>query len=159
MHVTFFFLLFFPRYSIRSIDRHFQKFLSQNSIPSTSFLPTIFDENEYLLLRRQVLAISTASEHARTNRIASQMDYSQINTTIDLLVKAKLLRRRQKEKSTILHYKSNIHKLWNVSFPIVKCIDSKLIVGTRNNSNLIKELVRRRPLKRKRQAGGERPRQ
>ena len=123
MHVTFFFLPFFPRYPIRYMNRHFQKYLSQNSIPSTSILPTISDEIVYLLLRRQVLAISTASEHAPANRIASQIDYNQVNTAIDSLVKAKLPRRRQREQSIILHYthercfahyKSNIHKLWNV---------------------------------------------
>ena len=124
-------------------------------------MPTISDENVYLSSRRQVLAISTASEHARANRIASQMDYNEVKTTTDPLVKAKLLRRRQKERSIILHYtherrfahyKSNIHKLWNESFPLATCIDSKLIVGSRNNSNLTKELVRRSPLQRKRQA-------
>jgi hypothetical protein len=80
----------------------------------------IHDENEYLFLRRQILAISTTNEHARANRIASQMDYNQINSTIDPIVKVKLLNRQQKYKSIIVHYtyerrfdhyKSQIHHI------------------------------------------------
>ncbi len=114
----------------------------------------IHDESEYHFLRCQILAISTKSEHARANRIASQMDYNQIPSTIDSLVKAKLLKRQQKEKSIIVHYtyerrfahyKSKIHQIWNESFPSTSVTETKLIVGTRNNSNLTKELVRRSP--------------
>jgi hypothetical protein len=43
------------------------------------------------------------------------------------------------------HYKSKIHHIWNASFHPETVIDTKLIVGTRNNSNLTKELVRRSP--------------
>jgi hypothetical protein len=114
----------------------------------------IHDENEYHFLRRQILSISTTSEHARANRIASQMDYNQIPSTIDPLVKAKLLHRQQKEKSIIVHYtyerrfahyKSKIHHIWNESFHSTSVTETKLIVGTRNNPNLTKELVRRSP--------------
>jgi hypothetical protein len=82
------------------------------------------------------------------------MDYNQIPSTIDPLVKAKLLKKKQKEKSIIVHYtyerrfayyKSKIHHIWNASFQPETVIDTKLIVGTRNNSNLTKELVRRSP--------------
>jgi hypothetical protein len=120
----------------------------------------IHDENEYHYLRRQILAISTKSEHARANRIASQMDYNQIPSTIDPLVKAKLLKRKQKEKSNIIHYtyerrfahyKSKIHQIWNESFPSTFVTETKLIVGTRNNPNLTKELVRRSPQVQKRE--------
>jgi hypothetical protein len=114
----------------------------------------IHDEKEYNFLRHQILAISTKSEHARANRIASQMDYNQIPSTIDHLVKAKLLKRQQKEKSIIVHctyerrfahYKSKIHQIWNTSFHSTSVTETKLIVGTRNNPNLTKELVRRSP--------------
>ncbi len=64
----------------------------------------IHDENEYHFLHRQIFAISTKSEHARANRIVSQMDYSQINSTTDPLAKAKLLKRQQKDNSIIVHY-------------------------------------------------------
>jgi hypothetical protein len=82
------------------------------------------------------------------------MDSSQIHSTTDPLVKAKLLKREQKKKSIIVHYtyekrfahyKSKIHQIWNASFPPSTGIDRKLIIGTRNQANLTKELVRRSP--------------
>jgi hypothetical protein len=117
-------------------------------------LKSIRDKNEYLLLRRQILAICTKAEHARANRIASQMDPSQINLTVDPLIKAKLLKRQQKDRSIFVHYKNerrfthyktSIHRLWEASFPASTGIDKKLIVGTCNNPNLTNELVRRSP--------------
>ena len=121
---------------------------------STSIIPMIHDENEYLLLRRQILATSTTNEHARANRIASQMDYNNISPSVDPLVKAKLLKRQRKAKSLIMHYnyerrfahyKSKIHHKWNEVFHSKSAIDTKLIVGTRNKPSLTKELVRRSP--------------
>jgi hypothetical protein len=82
------------------------------------------------------------------------MDYTQIPSTIDILVKAKLLKRQEKEKSIIVHYtyerrfasyKSKIHQIWNQSFHSTSAIETKLIIGTRNNRNLTEELVRRSP--------------
>jgi hypothetical protein len=117
-------------------------------------MATVRDENQYYTLRRKILAILTKSEHARAARIASQMDYNQISSTIDPLVKAKLLERTQKRNSIIIHctyekryayYKSKIHQLWNAFFNHTKGIDTKIIVGTCNNPNLTNELVRRSP--------------
>ena len=119
-----------------------------------SILATIQDENDYYLLRRRIITMHTQSEHARANLIASQMDSSQINSTTDPLVKAKLLKRQQQNKSIIVHYtyekrfthyKSKIHHLWNASFSPSTGINTSLIVGTRNNPNMTKELVRRSP--------------
>ena len=114
-------------------------------------MSTIHNEVEYSLLRRPILPLTTRSEHARVNRIASQLDPTQIDSTTDPLIKAKLLRRQQKHKSIIVHYnyerrfdyyKSKIHHTWNATFPITTSIDTRLIVDTRNNANLTKELVR-----------------
>ena len=136
------------------MNRHIRQFFIENSITPTSILATIQDENDYYSLRRRIISMYTQSEHARANRIASQMDSSQINSTTDPLVKAKLLKRQQKDKSIILHYtyeqrftryKSKIHHLWNASFPASTGINTRLIVGTRNNPNMTKELVRRSP--------------
>jgi hypothetical protein len=85
---------------------------------------------------------------------------------MDPLVKTKLIKRQQKAKSIIMHYtyercfahyKSNIHKIWNASFPAATGIDSKLIVGTRNNPNSTKELVRRSPPQAERQTKKQHP--
>jgi hypothetical protein len=86
------------------------------------------------------------------------MDSSQIHSTTDPLVKAKLLKREQKHKSIIVHYtyekrfahyKSKIHQIWNPSFPPSTGINTKLIVGTCNQANLTQELVRRSPTEEK----------
>ena len=123
-------------------------------------MSTIYNELEYSLLRRQILPLTTRSEHTRANRIASQLDPTQIDSTTDPLIKAKLLRRQQKHKSIIVHYhyerrftyyKSKIHHMWNAIFPITTSIDTRLIVGTRNNLNLTNELVRRSSPSAKRQ--------
>ena len=117
----------------------------------------IHDENEYILLRRQLLTQPTTSEHARASRIASQMDYKNPKQSSDALVNTKLLKRKQRADSLypiIVHYtyegrfttyKSTIHKIWTESFQRRPIITTKLIVGTRNNPNLTKELVRRSP--------------
>ena len=150
------FLLFtyFRRYPIRYINRHFRKFLAGFSITVPAIASNIYDENAYVTLRRRILTIHTKSEHARANRIASQMDPSQINSTADPLIKAKLSKRQEREQSIIVHYtyerrfahyKSKIHQIWNTSFPKATGIDNKLIVGTRNHLNLTRELVRRSP--------------
>jgi hypothetical protein len=90
------------------------------------------------------------------------MDYKQIPSTIDPLVRTKLLKRKQKVKSIIVHYtyerrfahyKSKIYQIWNESFNSKSAMETKLIVETRNNPNLTKELVRRssRPQKHEKQ--------
>ncbi len=44
-------------------------------------MSAIPDEYHYFTLRRQILTISTKSEYARANRIASQMDPTHEGTT------------------------------------------------------------------------------
>ena len=144
----------FARYPIRYVNQHIQKMFLENSIRPASILSPILDEDEYLLCRRRLLATTTKSEHARASRIASQMDPTQIGLTNDPLVKMKLMKKKEKRNSIILHhnyerrfahYKSEMHRIWNATFPIASGIDTKLIVGTRNNPNLTQELVRRSP--------------
>ncbi|CAF3419943.1 unnamed protein product [Rotaria sp. Silwood2] len=155
-------MLIYNGYPIRYIYRHFNKFFNIYNITSTSILPMIHDKNEYLLLRHQLLALPTPSEHARASRIASQMDYNNPPSTSDPLVQSKLLK-WQKESSSlkqiIIHYtyeqrlayyKSKIHQKWNDLFQETSVMETKLIVGTRNNPNLTKELVRRSPYLQKR---------
>ncbi len=71
------------------------------------------------------------------------------------------MKRQQKEKSIIVHniheqrfahYKSKIHQIWNRSFHSTSAMETKLIVETRNNLNLTKELVRRSPRPQKHEA-------
>jgi hypothetical protein len=64
----------------------------------------IHDENEFLLLRRQLMKQTTVHEHRRAARIARMMDYDDPPTNVHPLVKAKLLKRRERAQSIILHY-------------------------------------------------------
>ena len=74
------------------------------------------------------------------------------NTHPSSILERTIVKRQQKDKSIIVHYtyerrfghyEFDVHKLWNASFPTASEVDSKVIVGTRENSNLTKELVRR----------------
>ena len=114
----------------------------------------IHDENEFQFLRHQLMKEVTIHEHRRAARIAKTMDYDDIPANVHPLVKAKLLKRRQRAKSIILHYtheqrfshyKRAIHQMWNDTFHNTPLHSATLIVGTRNNPNLAKELVHRNP--------------
>ena len=117
----------------------------------------VHDENQYLLMRQQLLAQPTTSEHARASRIANQMDYNNPISITDPLIQAKIVKAQQTKKSStsiiihytyeqrFAHYQSNIHKIWNSLFLETSVLDNKLIVGTRNRPNLTQELVRRCP--------------
>ncbi len=56
----------------------------------------IHDENEFLSLRRQLLDQATVLEYRRAVHIAQIIDYNNLPPTIDPLVKAKLLKRRER---------------------------------------------------------------
>jgi hypothetical protein len=63
------------------------------------------DENEYMFLKRQLLDQPTINQHRRAKRTATTMNYDNFDPNIDPLVKAHLLRRKQRANSTILHLK------------------------------------------------------
>ena len=117
----------------------------------------IHDETEYHLLHQKLLAQPTPSEHTRATRIASQMDCTKQNSFPDSLVQSKLFKRQQQVNSLAPliihytheqrfgHYKRAIHQKWNDSFRDTPVMDTVLVVGTQNNPNLTKELVRRSP--------------
>ena len=117
----------------------------------------IHDENEFLLLRRHLIKQTTEHEHRRAARIARTMDYDAPPTNIHPLVKEKLFERKERARSIILHYthehrfayyKRAIHHMWNDTFHNTPLHSTTLIVATRNNPNLGKELVHRNPFSR-----------
>jgi hypothetical protein len=126
----------------------------------------IHDENEFLLLRRQLMKQTTVHEHRRAARIARTMDYDDPPTNVHPLVKAKLLKRKERAKSIILHYtheqrfahyKRAIHQMWDDTFHNKPLHSTTLTVGTRNNPNLGKELVYRNPLSKNGRRNTSRP--
>ncbi|CAF4356299.1 unnamed protein product, partial [Adineta steineri] len=114
----------------------------------------IHDENEFLLLRRQLLGEATVTQHRRATRLAKTIDYNNIPTDLDPLIKEKLIKRRDKVNSIIVHYKHEkrfshykraFHQLWDDTFYNTPLQTTKIIVGTRNNPNISKELIRLNP--------------
>ena len=117
----------------------------------------IHDENEYHTLRKQLSSEPTTSEHVRASRIASQIDFNSRIVPTDPLVQSILVKKQQRVKKLqplIVHYthekqfafyKSRIHQEWNHLFHVTPVSETRLIIGTRNNSNLTKELVQRSP--------------
>ncbi|CAF4375325.1 unnamed protein product [Rotaria sordida] len=82
------------------------------------------------------------------------MDYNNIPSNIDPLIKAKLLKRRERGNSIIIHYtherrfshyKRAFHQIWNDTYHNTPVQTTKLTVGSRNNPNICKKLVRRNP--------------
>jgi hypothetical protein len=131
-----------------------------------SIIPMIHDENEYLILRRRLLDQATINQHRRAARIANTIDYNNIPSNIDPLIKAKLLKRRDRANSIIIHYthekrfshyKRAFHQIWNDTFHNTTVQTTKLIVGSRNNPNISKELVRRNPFPKTRNTSNTKP--
>jgi hypothetical protein len=70
------------------------------------------------------------------------------------LVKIRLQKQIKFDTNLIIHYtyekrlqtnKTGIHQLWNQTFQQAPVINNRLIIGNRNNRNMTRELVHRRP--------------
>ncbi|CAF1531369.1 unnamed protein product [Adineta steineri] len=147
-------MLLYNGYPTKYIYSQFHEFFTKYSFTSMSITPMIHDENEFLILRRQLLGEATVTEHRRATRLAKTIDYNNIPTDLDPLIKEKLIKRRDKVNSIIVHYKHEkrfshykraFHQLWDDTFYNTPIQTSKLIVGTRNNPNISKELIRLNP--------------
>ncbi len=153
----YYLLSFFRRYPIRYIRKHFQQTYAKLSIQSTSFCGMIHDENEYQLLRNQMLKQPTAAENQIAYSIAKKIDISISQRITDPLVNMQLLKRQQRKnaippilmhytyETLFAHYKSTIHLFWNNSFDKTPIREARLIAGTRNNKDVSKELVKKSP--------------
>ncbi|CAF4187077.1 unnamed protein product, partial [Adineta steineri] len=144
-------MLLYNGYPTKYIYSQFHEFFTKYSFTSMSITPMIHDENEFLLLRRQLLGEATVTQHRRATRLAKTIDYNNIPTDLDPLIKEKLIKRRDKVNSIIVHYKHEkrfshykraFHQLWDDTFYNTPLQTTKIIVGTRNNPNISKELIR-----------------
>jgi hypothetical protein len=108
-----------------------------------------------MFIRDHLLYKPTITEHQIALRIANTLDPSTSDTINDPLLRT---RRPQKSKWTnkvILHYKhearlktykKDIPQLWSQIFNNNEVMNTKLIIGNKNNANTTKTLVRRCPL-------------
>jgi hypothetical protein len=131
-----------------------------------SIIPMIHDENEFLILRQKLLDQPTVNEDRQAATIAKKIDYNNIPSNINPLVKAKLLKRRERANSIMLHYthdksfshyKRIFHQIWNDTFYNTPIQIIKLIVGTRNSPNLSKELIHRNPFNKNKKTNTTKP--
>ncbi|CAF1507917.1 unnamed protein product [Didymodactylos carnosus] len=136
------------------------------SITSTSIIPMIHDENEFSIIRCRLLDATSVQEHQRAARLAEQFNFVDIPPNIDPLVKEKLLKRKERADSIIIHYTyeqrfadygRKIHQLWDNVFHGTPLKQKRVIVGTRNNPNLSKELICRNPFKKQKDIRDESP--
>ncbi|CAF4372175.1 unnamed protein product, partial [Rotaria magnacalcarata] len=150
-------MLLYAGYPLKYIRYHFYKTLVTLSINPSIITPIIYDENQYDLARQNYLKQPTKLQHLRASRIAGQMNPHQRPLWMDPIVSFPFDKKQQKKNTDdpmillyihekrLRHYKFMIHKIWQQAFGKTPAATMRLIVGTRNNRNLIKELVRRSP--------------
>jgi len=96
----------------------------------------------------------TANEHELASRLANAIDKNDQYTIDGPLAKPNLNHKSKPKNNLILHYthearlatyKPDIHQLWNRIITTTPAANTKLIVGNRNNCNMKRTLVHRRP--------------
>ena len=69
-----------------------------------SIISMIHDENELFFIHCHLLDAISVLEHQRATRLAQMFNYDKIPSNIDLLVKEKLLKRKERGNAVILHH-------------------------------------------------------
>jgi hypothetical protein len=138
-----------PRYIYSRFMKFFTKYLSLSSV-----LPLLDKENDFTIKRRQLLNVPTITEHQIASRLVQTIEQTDKHKIDNPLVKMKLEKQSTWIDNLIIHYthetrldgyKKAIHRLWDHKFKTTQIIYTKLIIGNRNNGNITKETVRRRP--------------
>ena len=150
------------RYPWSFIDKEFQKFFlpyqsSSSSTGFSPFLPFIRNEEEFLHMNRILLGQPTLRQTQVTNSAAAA-DTS--NHQQDLAphqpIENQQHKRKPFENRLLFHYthenrfqsfKRDMHQLYEHVFNDPSLPYVKMIVGSRNRRNTIKELIRKRPTK------------
>ncbi|CAM4912770.1 unnamed protein product [Rotaria socialis] len=139
------------------IDKIFRKFLS-GYISSRSFLPFLDNEDQFLHMRialsgqprRQQSQVEMRIETLTTNNehLIEELDKKQ-EFTIQEKKKP-----NEFENKLIIHYthekrfntrKRDLHRIFQETFANTQIIETKLIVGNRNQKSTMRELIRKRP--------------
>ncbi|CAF1418091.1 unnamed protein product [Adineta steineri] len=134
------FMLLYNGYPSKYIDQHFQKFFASH-LSNSSLIPMIYDENEFLIIRKKLFAQSSVKE-------------IQMNRQIDNIGIKQTDKPNKFDKTLFLHYthekrlepiKRDIHKIYSDVFQGTEAESMRLIIGHRNSRNLACELIRTRP--------------
>ena len=146
-------LHFYARYPPRYIHSRFMKFFT-NHIPTTTLLPIIGKDYLFTMIRNFLLNKPTATAHRVASRIANATDAHDTNIVEDPLVRLQLNKESKWSDNIIIHhthearlkiYKTAVHQLWHQIFTETPVMNTKLIIGNRNNPNNKSRLARRRP--------------
>jgi hypothetical protein len=140
-------------YPPRYIHTQFNKFLSSHL--STSYiLPNIDNQGNFALIRSNLLATPTISEYQIAFRIVKAIKNDPQPETDNPLVEARLNKQSKFHQNLIIHQtyekrlknnKKDIHQLWHRTFTQTPVLNTRLIIGNRNNHNMTRELLHRQP--------------
>ncbi|CAF4939680.1 unnamed protein product, partial [Rotaria socialis] len=139
------------------IDKIFRKFFS-GYISSRSFLPFIDNEDQFLHMRIALSGQPSRQQSQVEMRIASLTTNNE--HLIEELEKKQEVPIQEKKKPNefqnklIIHYthekrfntrKRDLHRIFQETFANTQIIETKLIVGNRNQKSTMKELIRKCP--------------
>ncbi len=112
------------------------------------------NENDFAFIRNILLNKPTIREYQIASRIAKSIKVPYDETVDNPFVKARLDKPNRFDTNIIIHYthekrlqsiKKATHQLWNQTFAQIPVINTRLIIGNRNNRNMKRELVHRHP--------------
>ncbi len=114
----------------------------------------ITSENDFAFIRRILLTKPTIPQHQIASRIAQTTNVNSEEQVPYPSVKERLTEQTENNMNLIVHSKhekrlaankKEIHQIWNQTFQQTPVMNTRLIIDNRNNHNLTKELVKRRP--------------
>ncbi|CAF4597472.1 unnamed protein product, partial [Rotaria socialis] len=147
----------FYSYPSSFIDKIFRNFFS-GYISSRSFLPFIDNEDQFLHMRIALSRQPSRQQSQVEMRIASLTTNNE--HLIEELDKKQEVTIQEKKKPNefqnklIIHYthekrfntrKRDLHRIFQETFASTSILETKLIVGNRNQKSTMKELIRKRP--------------
>ncbi|CAF4588243.1 unnamed protein product, partial [Rotaria socialis] len=139
------------------IDKIFRKFFS-GYISSRSFLPFIDNEDQFLHMRIALSGQPSRQQSQVEIRIASLTTNNE-HLSEELEKKQEITIQEKKkpnefQNKLIIHYthekrfntrKRDLHRIFQETFANTSILETKLIVGNRNQKSIMKELIRKRP--------------
>ncbi|CAF4940347.1 unnamed protein product [Rotaria magnacalcarata] len=155
--------LLYNGYPSSFIEKQFRNFFSEY-INSSSFLPFIDNETQFLTMHNKILNLPTARQSQVSISAATadidndQTDEPQNEPTTTTTTTTTAQERKKKEHTRgnklIVHYthekrfqtfKSDMHQVYDNTFKDTPAADVKLIVGNKNRRPAKKELICKRP--------------
>ncbi|CAM4816819.1 unnamed protein product [Rotaria magnacalcarata] len=154
--------LLYNGYPSSFIEKQFQNFFSEY-INSSSFLPFIDNETQFVTMRNKILNLPTprqsqVSISAATADIDNDQTDEPQNEPTTTAATTTLVERNKKEHACgnklIVHYthekrfqtfKSDMHQVYDNTFKDTPAADVKLIVGNKNRRSAKTELICKRP--------------